>query len=224
MSKVFAVDTEYYSPEGLDLRAYSPASHAIIHCWSVCWGPGDDEYLVLWPDDIPAWKGVLEDPGIVKACHNGSVEYHAFQAHGVTIRGMVDTLALARWRYPGRDPRSGGNGWGLEALAQDFCGEGKTESFKELTTDLVEVWERKETEEKQCRCETWDCPERGAEGHRGKFLDRRTVEVLTSRVEERTIPLQDIVKGHPRYERLLAYSAKDARLTWPVYNYLTRSE
>lgn len=213
-----AVDTEYYDPAGEDLRSYSPASRAKIHCWSVCWGVGDGDYAVLWPEHIEEWRDVLENRDVLKVCHNASVEYHAFRAHGVTLAGVIDTLALARWLYPGRDQRMGGGGWSLDAMARDFLGDGKTESFQDLTTELVEVWSERQVEEAQCRCGAWGCGDRGQDGHRGKFLDRRTTTQLTSRVEERSIPLQAIVEGHPRYERLLEYSAKDARITWPLFN------
>jgi DNA polymerase-1 len=60
--------------------------------------------------------------------HNWSFDSHVFANHGVSVKGFAgDTMHMARLFDSSRSLLSGGGGYKLSALCQDFLGWGKTD-------------------------------------------------------------------------------------------------
>lgn len=61
--------------------------------YSVAYRPGFAIYVPEPPG--PYMTKVLEDPDIIKVCHNAKFEYQLLQNHGITLRGYEDTKLKA---------------------------------------------------------------------------------------------------------------------------------
>lgn len=208
-----AFDTEYLISDG-----QTPAHRSSLHVWSVAW-PGTTR---LNPRGVQAAvaavlpRTALTSPGLQawlagpydKWAHNAGVDRHAIDNLGVRIASVRDSLSLARWVYPGRV--APGPGFTLDALGRDLLGPGggKTEDFVALTSRLVTETRYRSRTDRACECGAKPCRQRqSTPGHA-----RREVVTQTPYTVDRTerFPLTDIVPGHERWDRLLAYSAQDA--------------
>ena len=220
-------DTEFY---GVDLRQKSPVAEARLHLISVAvrrhpaqihprgFGIADTAVFLGGVIEHPDFRRWVSGSGL-KAVHNLPVDAHTLRNAGVTLNGGVNTLAMARWAWPGR---ARGAGFTLDSLGRDFCGVGKTEGFDEVfseeyTEELVRI-----RKGRGCECgarlETGVAHPRG-QGHKRVVLEEREVKHKTL---TRPIALQDVVPGHPRWQRALEYSAQDAWLALAVYELAQR--
>jgi hypothetical protein len=204
-----AVDTEYLIGDD-ETCAY----RSKLHVWSIGWAPVDaprnargvrPAIAVVLP-----WVAANYTP-MVRALeahkslwsHNAPVDRHTIDnLHQTNCTGWYDSLSLARWVMPERAPPFG-RGYSLDALGEDLLGYGKTEDFKDLVSydNVVD----KVTKTKACACVANPCLKRGA------LHPREITETVTKVVRGQVRrPLDEIVPGHPRWARLLAYSARDA--------------
>jgi hypothetical protein len=205
------LDSEFY---GLDIRKQSCAGgQSKLHLWSVA----VNRYpLVLHPrgyyaaDAAVLTADALEHRGLrewlesdsPKCVHNLPVDAHTFANRGIHVGGAINTLARARFCWP---ERARGAGFDLDGLGTDMLGLGKTESFADVFTEhYIEVIE-KVRKMKRCTCGEDGCRKR--KGH-------EKVEVAEiERIEKprtRPIPLESVLPGHERWERAVAYAARDA--------------
>ncbi len=240
------LDTEFYGfrggqepagVESFDVRKASCAGgRTRVHVWSVA--------IKRWPHTLhprgyylsdaavlpaaalehPGLRGWLESPA-QKVVHNLSVDDHSLFNHGIQLNGAINTLSLARWVWP---HRARGAGYALDTLGVDLLGAGKTEDYSQLFSEEVEETVRvKETRTKHCSCGVEKCRKRKPEEFTepdGEFWVRqhRKEEVVTQepvlRMVKRDIPLESVIPGHPRWERAVAYAAKDAVLALGVFD------
>lgn len=149
-----------------------------------------------------------------KAIHNAGVDAHSCHGAGIRLGGAINTLDLARFAWP---ERARGRGFTLDALGEDFLGAGKADTFYEVFTEQYTetMVEFKEVTERVCSCGTPGC--RLRKGHEKQTVVRK-VEKTRDVVRGRRIPLREVRPGHPRFERALAYSARDAVLALGVYD------
>jgi DNA polymerase I-like protein with 3'-5' exonuclease and polymerase domains len=208
------LDSEF---SGVDFKSgQSCPDKARIHVWSLAVADGGysprgfDTAVgaVLPAEAIPFFRGYFEDAGIVKYAHNSPVDVHAFYNSGVDVLGVVNTLSLARWVYPGRLTQS------LDSLSRDYLGTGKIISFKELVT--IPAYVTKMVEVKDCDCGAARCRKR--KGH------TKTIRLEAIEVEKGTaqIPLEDIIPGHFRWPILVEYAGQDAVMAFCLGDYLNR--
>ena len=219
------LDTEFYN---CSILTESPAARSVCHVFSVATPSGPllprgfneaTSYVfdgrLLNEACVKEW---LENAEHQKPVHNQSVDAHTIRNHGVTLRGGVNTLAMARFWYPSRAKREG---FDLDSLGRDFCGSGKTESYDDLL-GYDDTEEREHTvTKKRCECGAISCRKRLG-GH-----DRKTpVELLeTYRAKvRRRISLTLLEPGHPLWTRYLAYAAWDAVLALWIYQYMLRDK
>lgn len=161
----------------------------------------------------PRMKTLLENPDVKKPIHNQPVDSHAAYNAGVTLRGCINTLAMARFLYPWRSQLLSGN-FDLDSLCNWRVGFGKTEDFDSfLGYDAQEEFTSEETRQ-LCACGIVGCRKRKAP-HDEKSPILATV--TRTRKVRRIIPLVDLKPGHPLWERYLAYAASDAELAFILY-------
>ncbi len=210
----FGLDTEFH---GVDVGRQSCVGRARVHVWSVAVrtdrvDPRGFHRCRSWVLPAaallhPALRAVLEDPAIVKAVHNQSVDAHSIRNHGVELRGGVNTLGLIRWQRPGLINQPGR--FALKPLMQTLLGRAPVCTFDELVsfdrTVMVSTW--KTMTRKVCACGYPGC--RKKKGH-AKLEIEDVVEVVKEKRERGEHPLETIVEGHERWELLLAYAADDA--------------
>ncbi len=214
-----AFDTEYEIPDG-----QTPAHRSRLHVWSVAWPstsasmnargvrPAAGAVLPACALQEPTLLAWLASP-VEKWAHNAGVDRHCLENAGAVVNGVRDSLSLARWVFPERV--APGPGFTLDAVGRDLLGPGggKTEEFLSLVTrDVTETRYRSRTD-RQCECGARPCRQRQSTpdgiptGH-----TRREVVTQTPYEVNRTerFPLSDIIEGHDRWDRLVAYSAQDA--------------
>lgn len=165
------------------------------------------------------FRALFAEPRFRWLAHNAPVDVHTMYNEGVDIVNVVNTLDFARWVYPGRARAQwGGGGFGLDALAQDLLGEGKTDDFSDIFTERVEEWRSKSVNIRECACGTPGCRKRST----GHTKLTRTEKIREPFYVEREVPLQDVVPGHPLFDRAVRYSAQDAVLAHCLGQVLTR--
>lgn len=218
------LDSEFY---GLDVRKQSCAGgRSRVHMWSVAiprhpysWTPrgyrrSDAVVLLAAAFDHPGIRSWLESAA-PKAVHNLPVDAHSFANHGVAVGGTINTLARARWCWP---DRARGAGYSLDALGTDILGIGKTESFADVFSHEVdEVVRMKRKRLTSCSC--------GVEGCRKRKGHIKTETIVEEPVIKRVVkstPLESVLPGHPRWERAVAYSARDAVLALALNDVMDR--
>lgn len=219
-------DTEFY---GVDIGAQSCFGRARVHLISVAvkrhpsvllprgYHLADPAVLSSAALQHQGFRGWLEDATAQKVIHNAPVDVHSCASDGVTVRGYINSLALARWAWP---ERARGAGFTLDSLGMDLLGVGKPESFKELFQEDYEV--RRSTFRKMevCECGEKCGKRRTTPGH---SRHEEVVETVHTRMARRPVPLQVVVPGHPLFERALRYSAQDAVLALGVYDLAQRA-
>lgn len=126
---------------------------------------------------------------------------------------------MARWTWPHRARAAWGGGFGLDALGKDVLGEGKLEHFNELFTENIETWVTKSKEVRWCACGTPGCRKRTRPCHE-KLSRIDTVQ--EPKLEERKVPLEEVVPGHFLFQRALRYAAQDAVLAYALYHIMLR--
>ena len=217
---VIGLDSEFY---GVDFsEGQSCVNLATIDVWSVAISSGvchprryhTAKGCVLPFDAIHYLHDVLVNPDIKKACHNSGVDRHAFLNAGVRVKGIVNTLSMARWIVPGRET------YNLDDLSKDLLGSGKADSFQELFVrdkiELVNIPKKS----KKCFCGLVGCRKR-------KFPHDTKIEVdIDNWVEKKTgkyiIPLYEVRPGHELWERYVKYAKVDAIRALELYDYLYR--
>lgn len=225
---VAGVDTEFY---GVDVRTESTVGRSICHVFSVATPSGP--LLPRGFNEASSWvfganclafgsvKDWLEDPRFVKPLHNQPVDHHTFRNHGVSLRGAVNTLAMARWWWP---QRAKYEGFDLDTLGKDFCGAGKTESFDELLGYDDTEYRPRAVWKKRCACGQLSCTKKKT-GKDGVAHDTKTPEEVVVdqpfKVRRHT-PLTDLSPAHPLWARYLAYAAWDAVLALWLYQLMLR--
>lgn len=209
-ARLFGVDSEFW---GTDLRKESTVGTARIHVWSVairrqrrfprgfhdCYGFVLPAVALEHPDII----AVLQDPAVRKAAHNASVDIHAFANRGVHLAGIVNTLPLARWTWPGLGV------FDLKTLMQVKLGRAPVCEYLDVVRDEREITVIKERTRKitVCSCAVPGC--RLRKGHT-KSKETLTETVSKLKIERFDIPLYEIVPGHKRFALLVEYAAEDA--------------
>lgn len=218
--RIFGLDSEFV---GVDFKAGdSCVNKAEIHVWSV--GVLTDQ---LHPRGYRVAKGavlsrralqydpirkLLEDPAILKPAHNSNVDVHAFYNAGVDVQGIINTLGLARWMFPGRKT------FNLDDLGTDYLGVGKTESFDDLFRRPNMITVIKEKIVKVCDC--------GVEGCRKRKGHNKTEITVQEEVDKQQGWYYEdqriVVPGHPLWERYEAYARRDATLAMSFYDFCMR--
>lgn len=222
------LDSEFYNVRVIQ---QSCVARSRIHLWSVAvnryplqlhprgYYLGDAAVLGVDALEHPRLRQWLESDA-PKLIHNLGVDAHSFGNHSIVLGGAINTLAHARFCYPERArgfPVA--PGFDLDGLGSDVLGIGKTEDgwvsedwwrkhghprdpaiFVRINEE--EVLRREKA--KVCSCGVEKCRKR--KGH-----DRPVVE----RVEKVLkwggyIPLQEVVPGHERFDRAVAYAARDS--------------
>lgn len=184
------------SPPTLHPRGYSVADAAVLSAACLT---------------HPRFRAFLESD-CPKAVHNLPVDAHTIQNHGVRLGGGINTLAMARWAWPGR---ARGAGFTLDSLGVDLAGAGKIETFSDIFTESVTEYRVTTRHETLCECGMSPCRRRSSTPGHSRI--RVAVETQHPRVVQRQIPLESVGPGHPVWQRALAYSAQDAILASAVY-------
>lgn len=164
---------------------------------------------------IKAW---LEDPDFTKCIHNAPVDVHTARNAGVSIKGYLNTLSLARWVYPWRAALISGN-FDLDSLAKWRIGHGKTQDFDEfLGYDAYEDYEDEFYKKRCLGCGEVGCRKRKAP-HDAKE------EVLVREVRQRKVrrirPLQMVRRNGEHadiFDQYIEYAAADADLAMIMYD------
>lgn len=220
---VIGLDTEFY---GLDVRKQSCVGKARVHVWSVAirskrLSPLGFHRARGWvlPGVAlrhPSLMAVLEDPEVTKCVHNQAVDDHAIHNEGVSLRGCVNTLGLARWWWPELTARGG---FGLKNLMQVELHRAPICEYVDVVNDerMVEVIRTHEVLMSVCDCGEPSCRKR--KGH-SKTKMRMNVSTVGSRRERYQHPLESIVPGHPRWDLLVRYSAEDAVAALEIHELL----
>lgn len=207
------LDSEFH---GVQLKSQSAVGRARIHVWSVALrtkrvSPVGYHFTRNWvlpaeALDHPALRAMLSDSAVLKYTHNLPVDTHAFANHGIALGGGVNTLDMARWAWPG--------------LVNDGYFGLKNLMVKKLRINVVDRfrsvvgYEREEriTKIKRSTITTCSCGEERCRRRKGHTKTKTTIEVPYVRV--RTVhddyPLESIVPGHERWERLVEYAAADS--------------
>lgn len=222
--KAIGFDTEFY---GVEVGKHSVLARGKCHFASLAW---DYRGSPLHPRGFTIPHAAVVSREVVRECkefrdwiqeagpllaHNAPVDVHIAKNEGLDLKNVINTLTMARWTWPGRArAQYGGGGFGLDALSKDVLGEGKLDKFTELFTELVP--RLKEVQVKECECGEPRCRKRSG----GHFKLVRVVrEEFT---EERAVPLEDVVPGHPLFERALRYAAQDAVLAFGLHQIMSR--
>lgn len=171
----------------------------------------------------PSVRRWLEDPDSVKVGLNSPVDIHATEhTAGTQVAGVVDLLSSARWCWPSRV--APGPGYSLDALGSDILGRPKADSFEEVLGEpnVVSVRRKSTTTRNVCECGSSPCRKRKGPGH-----TRSVVKEVEEWYEDvvrgtRLIPLETVVPGHPRFERLVKYSGVDSELAAELDQVLLR--
>lgn len=215
---VIGFDTEYYGVA----KNESCVGRARVHVWSVAVRTGRLDargYTScrgwMLPGAALAHRGlraVLEDPLIRKEIHNQGVDIHAVRNHGVRLRGARNTLGLVRWKRPELISTPGR--FKLKALMRSLLHRDPVCTFKELVADtrIVVVKRERKKKVKGCSCGVADCRRRKTVGgvEHKKWKRKETVYLEEEKVEAFDWPLEQIVPGHHRFNRLKAYSIEDS--------------
>lgn len=223
------LDTEFY---GVDLRQHSTVASSRLHLISAAVTRFPAEVhprgypiadAAVFPASAIDHRGLRAwmESTALKAVHNLPVDAHTLGNAKVWLNGGINTLALARWTWPGRARNYAGSapeGFTLDALGQDLLGFGKSESFDELFSEDVTEYTVKSRKVRVCSCGE---PVLGP-GHprQSKTEHIKSFVVAEQRTEKRVrrpIPLADVVPGHPLWTRALRYSAQDAVIALAVY-------
>lgn len=228
---VVGLDTEFYGDvwngQSYDVRKMSPAGgRARVHLLSLA---AVRRPQVLQPrgyhlaDAAVVLSDALDFTPLVrwlesdapKVAHNLSVDQHALANHGIALGGVMDTLEHSRWVWP---ERARGAGYSLDALGNDFLGVGKTDSFSDVFSEEVEECVRtKLVTTTTCSCAIPKCRKR-----KGHEKTKWTEEIPVMRTVRRSIPLESVVPGHPRWSAAVEYSARDAILAVNLHEVIQR--
>lgn len=211
----FGLDSEFY---GLDVRKQSCVGLARIHIWSVAirterLHPRGFHRAVGWVLPAEALEcselvAVLEDESIVKAVHNQPVDDHAFHNHGIKLRGCINTLGYARWKWPWLVSSVG---FGLKALMKEKLSRSPICEFLDVVSyeREIEIVTDKIRKVKRCACGVVGCRARRLPEH-AKCEANEPYQTQRTKKEKGQYPLESIVIGHERWELLVRYSAEDA--------------
>jgi hypothetical protein len=148
------------------------------------------------------------------------VDCHTLGNHGIVVGGATNTLAWARFCLPERargfpEPP----GFDLDGLGADVLGIGKTEDGwvsedwwrkhgkpkdPAIFVRIIEEEVVRREKAKVCSCGVEKCRKR--KGH-----ERPVTEVREKVLRwGGHIPLEEVVPGHERWERAVAYAARDS--------------
>jgi hypothetical protein len=170
-----------------------------------------------WLINYPSIKEWLENPEYTKCIHNAPVDYHTARNSGVVIRGILNTLSMARWVYPERAALIRGN-YDLDSLCKWRCGIGKTLDFSDIFIyDAEEEYEGEFIKKRCLGCGVIGCRKR-------KEPHDRKEEVLVRETRTRTVkrvrPLS-MVRRNGEYSHLfedyVEYAATDSDLSLIIY-------
>lgn len=163
---------------------------------------------VLPRQSLEHFKELLEDETVIKAAHNAIVDIHTCYNAGVDVNGVVDTLHLCRFAFPGKFR------YGLDILSKEFLDESKFMSFHDLCS--IPAYVTKQVKVKKCECGEDGCRKR--KGHT-KYVVIEEVDVQHGTT---TIPISDIGECHDRWLDKVDYAAQDAVLALELYDYTVR--
>ncbi len=216
------LDSEFYN---VDVRKQSCVGRARVHVWSIAVrsnrkSPLGFHRAVGWvlPAEAlqhPDLKALLEDASIRKYLHNQPVDDHAFHNHGVNLRGCLNTLNYARWKWP-EFKELGGFGLKnlmVEKLHRDIVCAFEVKKPKDDYWGLTNFQRTLVTEKQKTVVElVCSCGEPGCRKRKGH--EKTKVESMVTVVKHRLVwdlyPLESIVPGHPRWDLLVEYAAEDA--------------
>lgn len=216
--EAIGLDTEFYN---VHVGKQSTYARAKLHFLSVAVkrfpavlqprGHYLSDPAVIGRDSLQCLSDVFSHPG-PKAVHNLPVDAHTLANEGYQLNGGINTLALARWAWPGR---ARGAGFTLDSLAKDFLGVGKTEQFSEIFTEQYTEFRSTYRKTEVCECGKKCGRRRTTPGH---SRHEEVIETVHERQATRDVPLESVVPGHVLFNRALAYSAQDAVLALGVYD------
>lgn len=224
------LDSEFYNCR---VTTESTVARSKLHLWSVAInryplqlhprGYYIADAAVL-PVDSLEHRGLRDwlESDAPKAIHNLPVDAHTFGNHGIVVGGAINTLARARFCWPERArgfPVA--PGFDLDGLGSDILGIGKTEDGW-----VSEDWWRKhghpadpaifvvindEVVRRKVRAEVCSCGVKKCRKRKGHSRPVTEVKEIV-RKWGGYIPLEEVVPGHPRWERAVAYAARDSVL------------
>jgi hypothetical protein len=206
---ILGCDTETY---GHNVKTSTPAYRARVDVWSLALRTdtlSPRGYHISRACVLPLaaaldgpLREVLEDPKVLKVFHNAHHDQHAFANHGVTVRGVYDTLDSVRLLWPMRD-----GGYSLKPLRVALLGKPVREGFKELTAP-IEVSEVYYEDGLSCACGVKGC--RKTERVWGAVHAKTTTSLAKTRTHKAECPIESIIPGHERWLRKLDYAGDDA--------------
>lgn len=225
-------DTEFY---GVDVGKQSCFSRARLHLCSVAVkrfprvvaprGYDVADAAVLTKENLRDLQEILEGDG-AKVVHNLPVDAHTLANEGIKLNGGINTLAMARWAWPGR---ARGAGFTLDSLGSDLLGVGKTESFSELFQEEVIEYRSTFRTVRFCECQLPRLDEglqlepcRKRSSTPGHSRIERRFETQHPKVVVKPVPLESVGPGHVLWERAVKYAAQDAVLALAVYDLALR--
>jgi DNA polymerase I-like protein with 3'-5' exonuclease and polymerase domains len=210
----FGFDTEFTE---VDFNAgENCVGRSVLDVWSIGLYTGElhprgyekAKGFVLPSEALSFFKTLLEDESIKKPAHNSTVDVHTCYNAGVDVRGIIDTLHLCRFVFPGRFK------YGIDALSREFLDEQKFTSYGELCSIPKHV--EKEVTVRRCECGVDGCRKR--KGHT-KYDTTETILIEQGTVE---IPISMIQPGSPRWLQKKKYAAQDAVLALELYDFAVR--
>jgi 3'-5' exonuclease len=208
-------DTEF---EGVDFDAGNNCvGTSRIDMWSVALFTGElhprgyeiATGYVLPPESIGFFKEFLEDASIIKPAHNSTVDVHTMYNVDVDVSGVVDTLHLCRFAFPGKFR------YGLDALAKEYLDESKFMSFSDLVA--VPAYVDKQVKVKKCVCGEEGCRKR--KGDHTKYTEFETVQAQKGTTN---IAISSIRPGHVKWDSYVQYAGQDAVLALELYDYTSK--
>ncbi len=166
---------------------------------------------VLPAEAITYFSPVLTNPDLKKIAHNATVDIHTAFNSGVDVVGVIDTLGMFRWLYPGRML------YGLDVLGREFLDDSKFVKFKDLCSEPIFLEEDEEV--KLCVCGEEDCRKRKLPMHLKYTVKQR---VLVEQKERKIIPISEIGPLDPRWKTKEEYTAQDPVLSLCLYDFACR--
>lgn len=226
--RAVGLDSEFYN---VKISSQSCVERSRLHLWSAAvnrfplklnprgYYEADAAVLGVESLDHRGLRDWLESEA-PKAVHNLPVDAHTFGNHGIRVGGCINTLARARFCFPERArgfPVA--PGFDLDGLGRDILGLGKTEDgwcsedywrkHGRERDPAIFVRIIEETVTKKVKAEVCSCGEKKCRKRKGH--DRPVTEVTEKLLKwGGHIPLQEVVPGHERWERAVAYAARDS--------------
>lgn len=207
-------DTEF---DGVDFDAGDNCMHkSKLDVWSLAVFDGGyhprgyrtSRACVLPACALSYFATILSDENIKKYAHNSTVDVHTAWNAGVDVLGVLDTLSMVRWMFPGRLLN------GLDVLGREFLDDSKFMSFRDLCGRPIFV--EKDVEYKYC-----SCGEDGCRKRKGHVKSIQIVKELVETKKYEYVPISSIGPDDPKWLPKLDYAGQDSVLALGLGDYLS---